>query len=61
LIAAQRYVPPELAGARGIMRVFITSVITGYGHFRDAVAAAAVSLSHEVIRGEGFEASDLHQ
>ena len=39
------------------MRVFISSVITGYEHFRDAVAAAVVSLGHEVIRAEDFGAS----
>jgi integrase/recombinase XerD len=30
LIAAQRYLLPESAGARGIMRVFISSGITAY-------------------------------
>ena len=30
LVAAQRYLLPELAGARGIMRVFISSVVTLY-------------------------------
>ena len=39
------------------MRVFISSVITGYEEFRDAVAAAVVSLGHEVIRAEDFGAS----
>ncbi len=39
------------------MRVFISSVITGYEHFRDAVAAAVESLGHEVIRAEDFGAS----
>ena len=36
------------------MRVFISSVITGYEHFRDAVATAVESLGHEVIRAEDF-------
>ncbi len=57
MLAAQRYLLPELAGARGIMRVFISSVITGYEHFRVAVAAAVESLGHEVIRAEDFGAS----
>lgn len=39
------------------MRVFISSVITGYEQFRDAVAAAVESLGHEVIRAEDFGAS----
>jgi hypothetical protein len=39
------------------MRVFISSVITGYEDFRDAVAAAVRSLDHEVIRAEDFGAS----
>ncbi len=57
MIAAQRYLLPESAGARGIMRVFISSVITAYDHYRDAVAAAVESLGHEVIRPEDFGAS----
>ncbi len=39
------------------MRLFMSSVITGYEHFRDAVAAAVESLGHEVIRAEEFGAS----
>lgn len=39
------------------MRVFISSVITGYEQFRDAVAAAVRSLGHEVVRAEDFGAS----
>jgi len=39
------------------MRVFVSSVIAGYGHFRDAVAAAVRSLGGEVIRAEDFGAS----
>lgn len=39
------------------MRVFISSVITGYEGFRDAVEAAVVSLGHEAIRAEDFGAS----
>ena len=38
------------------MRVFISSVITGYEDFRNAVAAAVASLGHEVIRAEDFGA-----
>ncbi|MBW2422458.1 MAG: DUF4062 domain-containing protein [Deltaproteobacteria bacterium] len=38
------------------MRVFISSVITGYERFREALAAAVESLGHEVIRAEGFGA-----
>ena len=38
------------------MRVFISSVITGYEQFRDAVAAAVESLGHEVVRAEDFGA-----
>jgi hypothetical protein len=43
---------PLAEGARGIVRVFISSVITGYENLRDAVAAAVASLGHEVIRAE---------
>lgn len=57
MIAAQRYLLPESAGAGDTMRVFISSVITGYEDFRDAVVAAVVSLGHEVIRAEDFGAS----
>ncbi len=39
------------------MRIFISSVITGYEHFRDAVTAAVESLGHEVIRAEKLGAS----
>jgi hypothetical protein len=39
------------------VRVFISSVITGYEIFRDAAAAAIESLGHEVIRAEDFGAS----
>ena len=38
------------------MRVFISSVITGYEAFRDAVDTAIRSLGHEVIRAEDFGA-----
>lgn len=38
------------------MRVFISSVITGYEPFRDAVAAAVESLDGEVVRAEDFGA-----
>jgi CheY-like chemotaxis protein len=36
------------------MQVFISSVITGYEDFRDAVAAAVRSLGHEVIQAENL-------
>lgn len=39
------------------MRVFISSVITGYEAFRDAVDAAVTALGHEVIRAEDIGAS----
>lgn len=39
------------------MRVFISSVITGYERFRDAATAAVVSLGGEVVRAEDFGAS----
>jgi hypothetical protein len=44
-------------GVRVAMRVFISSVIPGYESFRDAVAAAVVSLGHDVIRAEDLGAS----
>jgi len=39
------------------MRVFISSVISGFENFRDAAAEAARSLDHEVLRAEDFSAS----
>jgi hypothetical protein len=39
------------------MRVFISSVISGYAALRDAAAAAIESLGYEVIRAEDFGAS----
>lgn len=39
------------------MNVFISSVITGYNQYRDAVEAAVKSLDYEVIRAEDFGAS----
>ncbi len=38
------------------MRIFISSVITGYEDFRAAAAAAITSLGHEVIRAEDLGA-----
>tara|TARA_B100001167_G_scaffold145063_1_gene93208 strand:- start:1811 stop:2944 length:1134 start_codon:yes stop_codon:yes gene_type:complete len=40
------------------MKVFISSVISGYEHFRNAVEAGIRSLGHEVIRAEDFPAAD---
>ena len=40
------------------MRVFISSVIAGFGEFRAAAAQAAVDLGHEVLRAESLTASD---
>jgi hypothetical protein len=39
------------------MKVFVSSVITGYEAFRDAAASAATVLGHEVKRAEDFIAS----
>lgn len=39
------------------MKVFISSVITGYEDYRDAAAHAATVLGNEVIRAEDFPAS----
>lgn len=38
------------------MRVFVSSVITGYESLRESAAAAISSLGHEVIRAEDFGA-----
>ncbi|QZD86122.1 DUF4062 domain-containing protein [Qipengyuania psychrotolerans] len=40
------------------MRIFISSVISGFEQYRDAVDTAIRSLGHEVIRAEEFPASD---
>jgi hypothetical protein len=39
------------------MKVFISSVVGGFEHFRDAAAAAVRSLGHHVVRAEDFGAS----
>lgn len=39
------------------MKVFISSVINGYDHFRTAAEEAIRALGHEVIRAEDFGAS----
>lgn len=39
------------------MKVFLSSVISGFEVYRDAAAAAAKTLEHEVIRAEEFAAS----
>src|SRR4051812_3021879 len=39
------------------MKVFISSVITGYEAFREAAQQAIETLGHEVIRAEDFGAS----
>jgi len=39
------------------MKVFISSVISGYEEYRDIAAAASRSLGHEVIRAEDFGSS----
>jgi hypothetical protein len=39
------------------MKVFISSVISGFEEYRDIAAAAARSLGHEVIRAEDFGSS----
>lgn len=41
------------------MKVFISSVISGFESFRDAAAEAARTLGHEVQRSEDFAASTL--
>lgn len=38
------------------MKVFISSVTGGYGHFRDAASDAVDTLGHKVIRAEDFAA-----
>jgi hypothetical protein len=39
------------------VRVFISSVVTGYGPFRDAAAGAVKVLRHEPLRSEDYSAS----
>ena len=39
------------------MKVFISSVITGFEEFREAAADAALTLDHDVIRAEDFGAT----
>ena len=39
------------------MKVFVSSLITGYEHFRTAAAGAAENLGHQVLRAEDFVAS----
>jgi hypothetical protein len=39
------------------MRVFISSVITGFEECRDAAARAITVLGHEVVRAEDFGAA----
>ncbi len=46
----------DLSRGKGFVRVFISSVITGYERYRDAVAAAVESLGHAVVRAEDFGA-----
>jgi hypothetical protein len=43
--------------ARNNMKIFISSVITGYEGYRDATQQAVETLGHEVIRAENFGAS----
>lgn len=39
------------------MRIFVSSVIAGFEHFREAASAAIQSLDHQVIRAEDFAPS----
>ena len=39
------------------MRVFISSLITGFESLRDAAASASATLGHEPVRAEDFQAS----
>ena len=38
------------------MKVFISSVLSGYSEYREAASAAVRSVRHEVVRAEGFGA-----
>ncbi len=50
MIAAQRYLLPESAGARGIMRVLISSVITVYLENGGTLEKAQQIAAHESAR-----------
>ncbi len=39
------------------MKVFLSSLISGYGALREAAASGATTLGHEVVRAEDFSAS----
>ena len=39
------------------MKLFISSLLSGYGHFREAVRSAAETLGHKVITAEDFPAT----
>lgn len=41
------------------MKIFVSSVMTGFENYRDAAFAAIHSLDHEIIRAEDFPASTI--
>ena len=45
-----------MAGSKKLMRVFISSIISGMEEFRDAAVRGARCLAHETIRAENFGA-----
>ncbi|TDO51506.1 uncharacterized protein DUF4062 [Kribbella sp. VKM Ac-2527] len=49
--------PSALGATIGIVKVFISSLISGYEAYRQAVVEAVEALGHQVIRAEEFPAS----